>query len=282
MPRKGRTPNLPNLHEYLEASAKRFPPMDSFDGPALMGATILSALVGFGLLEMLGPVRAAILTLVVVLPSVAYGLFTLRKRGRPPKTPEQVRKEQAAKLYRTLWNKATQTKKLHKLLNPAAAALLEEGARNWLRVQRALAGPIWGSPNLPGHWKQIRERSLSAAEHAMADLALLVEPFLDPQQPPKPAFAQVVDDVMDAIMPTNEPLPLVELLPIEFEPARQIAEKLKLLASEVEASAREVALVPESQEALGSPSDIERTLSELRAIREAEGELRQQVGGQDG
>jgi len=39
--------------------------------------------------------------------------------------------------------------KLHRYLEPVAAALLEESAKNWKRVQEALKGPAWAQASLP-------------------------------------------------------------------------------------------------------------------------------------
>ncbi len=281
MTRRARTKNLPHLHEFLEESAANPIGFDGFAGSTLMAAAVLSGVVGFGLLELLGPFRAVLLTALVVLPVLVVGISAIRSKMRPRKSVEESRREQSALLYRGLWREAQQTKKLHRRLNPMAAALLEESASNWLRVKRSLAGPLWQSDQLPAHWRQVRDRSLWAAGHAMSDLGILVQPYLRQLEGPKPGFAQVVDDIVEAMMPSEAPLPAVELLPAEFDPARRVAERLKLLASEVELASRELVLEPSATQHMGSTEAIEGILGELRAIRQAETELRQQVSGQD-
>ncbi|KXK24055.1 MAG: hypothetical protein UZ18_ATM001000037, partial [Armatimonadetes bacterium OLB18] len=61
--------------------------------------------------------------------------------------------------------------------------------------------------------------------------------------------------------------------PPRIRPRAEVAERLKLLAAEVEQAAKEVLREEEFDEVFGGSKALEACLSELKSIREAETEL---------
>jgi hypothetical protein len=87
-----------------------------------------------------------------------------------------------------------------------------------------------------------------------------------------------IDAVAEAVL--DQPVrPTPKNLPASFGPAQTIVQSLKQLASEMEDVSKEVGLEPREAES-SSAQAIEACLLEIRTIREAEAELRQQVGGE--
>ncbi|MCX7801316.1 MAG: hypothetical protein N2109_13370, partial [Fimbriimonadales bacterium] len=64
--------------------------------------------------------------------------------------------------------------------------------------------------------------------------------------------------------------------PTEFEPAQALAERLRLLAVEVEKATLELPR-DEAAKAFSSLSSLDATLHELRQVRQAEEEMRQHL-----
>ena len=77
---------------------------------------------------------------------------------------------------------------------------------------------------------------------------------------------------MEAVF-DKETAPAPVRLPPGFEPARQVAERLKLLASEVERTSEELAKEESLRGEIGSAVALETCLAELKSLRAAEAEL---------
>jgi hypothetical protein len=265
---------MPHFGEYLSASASGAP--EGFVSSALIGTSVLSLAMFLGLAEIFGPLRAAIATLVLGVPVVGIVVVeTLRWLDRP-RTAEQVRSRRARKLAKELhglWHRRL----LHRALTPAAGALLEGCAEHWSRIQRELQSALWSSAGLPEHWRSVRDRAMRASDAAMADVILLLEPTLVQPQT-KPSLALLIGEFLDRFSEGGPP-GADDLLPTPFEPAREIAERLKLLAAEVEAASKQILRADETGRSFASARSLESCLAELRSIRQAEDELMRQVKG---
>jgi hypothetical protein len=191
-----------------------------------------------------------------------------------PQTEEDQRRREAHDAI-VFMNGALQRGKLHKRIDRAAAMLLDECSRHWLRVHTALSGTFWEDKDLSSHLKNIRDQSISAANRAMDDIIVMLTPVLEQRQK-QTAGQEFFGDILENFLnlPVEGP---IEPLPTTFLPARDIAQKLMLLADEVEETAQRAAQDASFREHFSSSTQIDQVLGELRAIKEAENELRQEI-----
>lgn len=205
---------------------------------------------------------------------------------KAPVDPLEVKGRAASKALLKLH----QERKLRKWMDPVAQELLEAGAYHFGRLRTALEGPAWSARDLPTHWETVRAQARAAGESAMWELVLLCNTCVGkPQVERKDGLKSVIEDfvdldIADALQGLKEiasgdwaryahTSPAARQI---FEPGRQIAERLRDLADEIEARAPE--LGGSAGEALprGSVGSIDAVLGELRAVRQAEEELRQE------
>ncbi len=274
MARTRRAKHLPHLSDYLNRKAR----LHASSDPAGVGCLLslaVNAVLFIGLLEVLGPIRALMGTLCIGLPAVMWLAVQAVRWFQQPKNASQRRALEIA-LIQSEMLQHQRRGRLHKKLDSTAAALLEVSAANWSRIVESLDGPFWTSASLPEHWKAVRSRSLAAAEQAMLDLFLVLRPSLYATQESRSSLESVLESIADAFG-EGEDMAMPDRLPASFEPARQIADKLKLLASEVESASREVSEDHAVAAEIGSAQALEACLSELRSIRQAESELREHM-----
>ena len=184
-------------------------------------------------------------------------------------------------------------KKLHRWLDPIAGQLLEAGTYHWKRVHDHLNLPFWQSDDLPNHWSALREKSIEAADNAMAELVVLCsgcvgEPTKSRDDDLKDVIEDFVDlDIQDALQGLGRIVssddqaysfhsPEAQVI---FEPGRAIAERLKELADQVEqASTRARSESVDIPAGAYSTESIDILLIEFRAVKQAEDELHQTQG----
>lgn len=269
-----RNKGLPHLAEYVSRVTQQG---DGSMSPGLgcaLSATMSG--VGFFLLERFLPLPlAAVLAGLVLLP-VFTGLVTLWiKHLDRPKSKQEERRREAYEAVLYMANAASRGK-LHKRVDRAVGLLLEECARNWLRIYDAMSGPFWDDDDLPAHWKDIRRQARTAADNAMNDAIVILKPVLAEDE--RQAGAQDwVADILSTFLNVDQP-DIVEPLPPVFLPARDVAQSLRDLADEIESTAQRATNDPAFKEQFESGTQISHVLSELRAIREAETELTQELG----
>jgi hypothetical protein len=164
-------------------------------------------------------------------------------------------------------------RRLHRDLGPDVAAILEEAAAQWCRARTALLSPYWNRPEMSLHMQQIRDNSMKAAERTMQELLILFSTSV-PEQPGSWNLAEVADEVLGkdifAARADRQMSPF-------FDQAITLADELKSLADEAETISRQLISDPN----LGAESlpgvALRNTLSELRSLRQAEEELRQDL-----
>lgn len=267
-----RSRQMPHLGEYLHHASSALRGPDSF-GPGCAATALLSGLSFFFFVEFLGPVRGGMLALFVGLPILTVTVFKIARWMKQPKTPEEERNE-AIRGVVVEMQQLLSRRRLRRSLDPAGAALLEECSRHWGRIHKELSSAYWTAKSLPAHWKSVRERALFASNAAMGDLLLMLRPVLiNPQQG---GLDGVLGEIVEAVF-DQPPAPSGPLPPV-FEPARQIGDKLKLLAAEVEAASKELATNQAVTSEYSSARALEATLGELRQIRQAEDELEEHLG----
>lgn len=194
---------------------------------------------------------------------------------RQPKTPKDKR---LADIYKTgnAMRALAAKKRLSKSLGPALAPLMEESARNWSRAMASLNGPFWTSEKLPSHWVDVRDQSIAAANDAMGDLVLIASTELKPVSN-KSDWQDLVGGLVSGTLWSQEDASK-DPIPAGFEPARSIADKLSLLANEVEKATNRVFNEQPEETPFISATSLDKTLGEFRSISEAEQELQQNIG----
>jgi len=266
--------NLQNLSRYVAHNAARNPGGGAAQSTGCMLSGLATAIVGFYLMRLIGPIFAGAVSLFIVLPIFAALVAMWVKHLTRPRTEEEERRQEAHEAI-VFMNSALSAGKLHRKIDPAAGMLLEECARHWSRVHEALSGTFWEDRDLPGHWKGVRDQALNAANRAMDDIIVMLKPVIAARNAP-PSSHEFISSIMESFFNVEAEMP-VEPLPAQYLPARDIAQKLMVLADEVEATAQRAARDESFKQHYSSGSQIDVVLSELRAIQEAETELQQEV-----
>ncbi|MFZ4506665.1 MAG: hypothetical protein ACOYON_03090 [Fimbriimonas sp.] len=280
----------PYLARYLEQDQKRAKP-----GQTAMWPVAFSVFAGTALFALLRSMNVAggevYVALAAVIGISAY-FFRRNNQRKVEPTPQEIAAQEAkARLHLSL------TEKRLNLDAPApVATLLEESARHWSRIDAALKSPAWNAANLPEHYVRARHQARAAADLTMDEIIVTLEPTIlslgqrpdwrdaadnvvktvfrppDAVPGPRPLGQEIVQGIFAGIFQRgNSESPL----PPEFYPAQQLAEKLRDLAVEVEATKAGVGSLPQAPPRV--ESTLETALTELRSIREAEDELRENL-----
>ncbi len=180
-------------------------------------------------------------------------------------------------------------KKLHSWVDPILLQILEAAAYHYARVATTLDGPIWLSST--GGRAQIRTQAKQAADEAMLDLIVLVQPSIGkPIKEKKDEIEGIFEDlfefdIAEALsglqrMASSDWRDYAHQSPhaqAAFPSCRGIAERLKSLADELEqmpppSDHFDSANLPPTQ----SAASLDYLLGELKAVKEAEQELGEQ------
>jgi hypothetical protein len=278
MPRKDRQPNLSEYIRYAVNWRQRRWNLD-LSPKNLIGGVALSLLAGF--LSAAG-VRGAESAAVGVVVSVAafaiymVGAFrvSLRRERRTADTQARLRRE-AFQIAERL-EESLNAHRLERDLSREVCELLDSAAAHWRRAKTALQSPYWRRADLPSAMRSVREQALVAADQGMQEILVLLATSV-PAERGRWTFAEVVDELAGRDLLTTRGK--AEPRSPYFDQARGVGEKLRDLADQVEEASRR--LVSEEL-ILGAPkpgSAIEATLAELRQLKEAEDELRQDLRG---
>lgn len=265
-----RSRKLPHFSEYIAQSAHSRV-FDTKSEPAHTLAILLGVSVGFIAHQWNSTMVSVAIGFAVFIGCATAAEFFLARRDT--KSPaDRKRKTDLHTLYRRL-NGYLSGGRLHRYLEPVAAALLEEGAKRWRRAHAALSSSTWSSPDLPDRYCRVRDDARAAADTAMEDLTLLLQSSIRSQ--PKTdewqlAFTKILGDVIGVNMdePADE-----ATFPIEYTPARTIVDKLGRLATDIEAQSTRLHADGFATEMYRGASGIDATLANLRELNQAEDEL---------
>lgn len=191
--------------------------------------------------------------------------------------------------FRDIKNK----KKLHSWVDPVLLQLLEAAAYHYSRVRTTLEAPAWLTST--GNRAQLRAQARQAADEAMLDLLVLIQPSIGkPLKDRKDDIEDIIEDffeleIADALSGIQRVAssdwrdyahqsPHAQAI---FPSCRGLAERIKSLADELEQMPAAVenadpATLPPTQ----SAASLDYLLGELKAVKEAEQELGQQHLGQ--
>ncbi len=258
----------PYLTAYLNyLSRRRFPVAGGIPASAVawVAAVAGSVLLVFGPMVHIAP------WLLIAVPAIPITYFATRPKRA--KTPEQEKSDRAKAVGSGLLE-MIRRRRLHRDLDPASLAVLEECARFWSQATGALQSQYWSSDLLPLEYRSVRDQALSAVESSMEDVMILYENQVPDRIDGRPPMDYVEEALETYVF--KQPT-VVAMPPAAFAPARDIAEKLRALSDEAERVSIEVVSDPTifAQAKPGRALDV--TLSELRQIRIAEQELRQDL-----
>ena len=273
---------LPHLGDYLD-EAIRDRPRQAFDPTAGAGLGLAVGGIAWAVASAFGshPAPWEVFASAVGLWWVGMGGFIVWKRAKDPPTREETARQRLRETAYQIVKRMHASKskrRLHRDLTPSVAALLEECARHWSRAHVALESTFWSNPDLPLHWSSLRDQSMLAVDQAMNEVLVILETAI-PDEPGKWRFDEVVEEVIGKRVfgvPKRD-----EGMPLTYAPARELGEKLKLLAAEVERATQDVAKDESISSQFSSGSALDLCLGELRNIQAAETELRQNIGRGD-
>lgn len=287
----GRTKHLPNLADYLQARAAKHP--KSRTDAYIVGGAIAVSAVALGVASIVGRLTSSWASVGIALgvSLVVFGAgFAAWAVGRlRPRSEEDVR---IRTLYKAIdqYHASLSRRKLHRELDPVAAQLLEACAHYWKRVQATLGGPFW-TGSLSAAYRGVREEAIEAADRAMDEAVVLCAscmgaPSKSKADDLKSVFQDFADlDISDAMeglkriakADSRDYAHRSPNLQTVFEPVRDIAEKLKMLSSEVERmSQRAMTETKLSGGLTTGAASLDDVLGDIRSIQQAEAELDQQ------
>lgn len=206
------------------------------------------------------------------------GLGSLQKKLSKPKNMDQERIDLILRPYLKL----AEYRRLHRNIDSTALQLLEASAYYWSRLRIRLNTSAWNSQSTPLHLRAIRAQTLEAIDHAMQEQIELCSKCVIPiGEKPKTDLREImedvigldVDDVLDSLKKGLKVKSGTQSGRIHeiFEPSRAIAEKLKLLSSELDQISTENAIGVSTQ----SGSSLDSALRDLQDVKTAYVELDQ-------
>ncbi len=256
-----------------------------FLGPAL-GIAVGTLLMSTGLIWSL----SVLIGLAAMIGGFIGGSSIVAKWVRPLSKPKNRDEEiiiMAIERINSL-EKLVDENKFQRWMDPVAGQLLEAGAFHYSRINQSLNAPAWKTADLPDHWKTLRARTQLSSERAMSELIILLggcvgEPTRSKEDDIKDLFCNFAGlNIVDALHGLGQVISTSSddyvfhssEAQIAFEPGRQIAERLKTLADEVEEASRVAHAETIDVSVLGSSIEsMDQLLGDFRAVRNAEAEL---------
>ncbi|HWD38537.1 MAG TPA: hypothetical protein VG944_06785 [Fimbriimonas sp.] len=234
----------------------------------------LPALASLGVSALLFTEHAAAFVAgMCLVGGVAFGYKAWTIPAKKPPSPHDELFARADEVVRKLQG-LSQQRRIGQTMHPGVALTLNECAGFWRRILNVCENKMWSDAGVQPHWKHAREDWRTAADLGMAEALILADTAIT-LTPKKPRMEEVVQDVLETyVFPRSRG---GEPLPPSFEPLRELAEKLKLLASEVEKTTRRIAEDENVDAAPTASRRLEEVLGQLRAIQQAEEELHEEI-----
>lgn len=275
----GRSKPLPHLLEYLD-HAIRERPANPLELPwALAALGVAAGGVTWAVASLVGgqPATWQVFAAAGGLWWIGAGVFWFRKRSTEPLSQEATTRQrlrmEAYQIVRRL-HASKEKRRLHRDLSDSVSSLLEECARSWSRAHQALESAFWRNANLPLHWQSLRDHASTAVDQTMDEVLVILSNAV-PEEPGKWRIDEVVEEVLGKRVFSGHEID--DRMPMTFDPARELAQKLMMLAAEIERATRDVAKDEAIASQFSSGSALDLCLGELRQIQQAESELRQNL-----
>jgi len=258
----------PYLAEFLNYVARQHPPIQAPSGLSVLAMGIGAICFTLGAWGVPGQV------LLMLFGALAVGAGLFMQHRKPPELTPEHRRKLAAREVGIRMRQMIDQRRLHRDIDEGSLVLLEESARCWNRAHAALGSAYWTSDNLPVTYVAARRQALAAVDDAMDDILLLYQNHVPDQVTSRPAV-DYVEEALETFVfkgKTSHRMP-----PPAFDAAREIAEKLRMLAEEAERLGQQGARQAGLPDVQIPGRSLDVALSELRTIRQAEEELRQDL-----
>jgi len=283
---------FPNLSSFLEYAKETTVPKKKGLPNILSFVLFAATTVGAYMLahQWLSIFPSLLVTFFIGMPIAGSVVAAIDNELKRPKTPQEHEDVRRHQIVNDLHSRAD-SRKLHKELDPSAAQLLEACAHYWNQIRRALTGPAWADPDVSGQYAMLREQSFQAANGAMLEALLLCAPCVGtPQRKKSDDLKEAWEDLLDldwedaldgfrrvAKAESHEYAFHSPHIRQVFQPVREIAERLKMLAEEVEQVSSEMLHSKAALPGTGAVSGIDLVLKEFQMSRQAEAELDQRL-----
>jgi len=260
----------PHLVQALNIlSRRRFNPSVDVMGPVLgLGGFVVGLVV-------YGGTGSFLTGFLVMAVAAVTGIVLAAKQRNKPKPPVDQRAIEATEVAKGMGLMLAK-RRLHRDLDQGSLMLIEECSRQWLRAKAALDAPFWTSGQAPVQYQAFRNQALEAVEDSMDDVLLNYRNFI-PEDVPNRHALDYVEEALEQFDPRRSKTG--NYPSVAFGPTMEIAEKLSQLAGEAERMANEASFDPIAAAPAPPVRTLDETLSELRQIRQAEDELRQNLRG---
>jgi hypothetical protein len=260
--------DLPFFREYLNSlkggTAQKSSTIDAVGCIAMLAAPIAVA-IAMRTFPWFATLFASALAFIITTIIVA----STEQRLKSPKTDEDKRKAADAELIQNLLKKS-EKRRLRKDIQPDAAALLEACAYYHGEIRKLFKSPAWNLRSQGEHWKQVETQSLQASESAMREALRIASPSVGYK------YGRIRADGTEGSYPDytidfDRYLSDLQEIDPKLEPLRDLGQKLRKLAKEVESHTNE----SHAAAAASSGLELDSALNSLQAIRQAEQELEQ-------
>lgn len=274
---------LPHFSEYIAyelAESKKWK-RTAWTGPIAGGSLLILALAAALFGRIAGP-GAFLWLWVPVTVTWGLGMAALDSWLKKPRSSDErylLELDSIVMRYAQSMN----FRRLHRDLDYTAAQLLEASAFYWSKVKLQLSSPAWNSDTTPLHLRSVRQQALQAIDEAMREqMTLCLRCLSLPGQKKSTDLRDVIEDALgidvDKILDSIRSNPVLkkgvqsDRLPEIFEPARALAERLKLLSSEIDKMTLENMQKFQGQGS-GANASLDAAIRGLHEIQVAEGEL---------
>lgn len=164
-----------------------------------------------------------------------FGIAQTRKKQEPD--PQLELRREARQVAQRLEH-IIHEKRAHRDVSDDVIALMEESARNWHRARTVLQSIYWKRPDLPAHYRAVRDQSLLAIDQGMQELLVLCASSV-PKEPGKWSWREFADEAIGHDFFTTRSR-LDHISPY-FDEARNVAEKILEVAEHVETISKHIA-----------------------------------------
>lgn len=185
-------------------------------------------------------------------------------------------------------------KRVHREMDAGAAIALESCARSYLRIRETLLSAAWNPDRLDENWEAMRRDALERAEDAMDEAIFLCRSWIGQKRSArrtnwKGALGDLLegdfDDVLERFTESDDDedrdfarhSSFRRSTGFALQPVREIGQNLKRLAQELEGATTLIGSASSSADSSPAPSDLEKTLQNLRELKQAESELNESV-----
>ena len=216
---------------------------------------------------------------VILVAGAGAGLLGARrmisKQRAALDTPERRQRIEAFKTVGSM-RQMLEHNRLHRDLSESTLVVLEETARYRGEIRALLQSTFWMRHDLPDNYQRLKEQAIKAADQAMLD-AICVYRAHVPENVAQRNLLDYVDEAVETLVFSNRRH--TRFAEPGFDGVFDIARKLQLLSDELQKTTHQAELDMEIPRQVIPGGLVDLTMTELRNLREAQEELRQDLRG---